>query len=255
MKVKANFSILLIQQDNIDAKVICQMLSNEKISLVQLSSPQQAWNYMHEEKYCDLIILNLDSHDKSKFRISGYQLLDGLQDDPVWKNIPLIIIAKELTNEFFYQQRLSQKTDIIIINPFDPIRFMENVHELLTINLERHIDEVNKQHVQMSKSLNNLIELMLKTKHDETYLKKFNNVKSSIIEHFRFEEQFMRTHAYPHINEHIRGHRKIEDKLNVIKKNPINLLYADNLKTLKSDIFGDINEDKKYIDFVKGIKL
>lgn len=253
----AHLTVLLLQPENIDSDVIKIILSSEPLIVEHLSNSTDAWNHLYGHKFCDLIVLNLDIPSSNTINISSLKLLKEIQNTKNWSSIPLIIIANNLTKNDLSRDKLLLSSDSIVINPFNPIRFKREIYSLLNLNLQRHISELNKQHIEIFKQLSYIARLIDKQTQMAKVHEEFLKTKLSIIIHLEFEEQFMQSHHYPEVQQHTNVHNEIRKRLSEILREPRLLFTSENINLVRKQILGDKSHDhdEKYIEFLNSLYL
>ncbi|MCG7869748.1 MAG: hypothetical protein JAY74_25685 [Candidatus Thiodiazotropha taylori] len=144
----------------------------------------------------------------------------------------------------------------IILKPYDPRRFIQEVYESLTQHIESHIAEVNRQHIQLGTAFQELIQLSDQEKFNE--LKQtFIQLSCMIEKHFDFEEHFMARHNYPDFIDHHDNHKQLLTIVESMKNEmaqSAKAITSERIVKLRTDLFEDVNDDKKYIKFLSSLR-
>ncbi|MCM8857277.1 MAG: response regulator [Candidatus Thiodiazotropha sp.] len=153
-----HFSTLLIEPPGIDSEVLKVMLAPEKFRVESAENGIQAWNLIQEGDPPDLIVIDVDLPQKGSIRVGGIQLLQLINQKQGWREVPKIILTSTPDSDML-KNIPTDSIEAVIIKPYDPMRFMNEVYDSLSRQLERHINEVNQQHIQLAGMLHELIEL------------------------------------------------------------------------------------------------
>jgi|GEM_PF-6244176 len=252
--MQAHFSILLIEHIGIDSLVKKTIISPESYTITQLSDSTKAWNFLLSNQYTDLIIVNINLPNKKGFQVSFEDILGKIKTHPNWKDIPTLIIAHQDTDKSYLENKIIPYANRILLEPYNPLRFLDEIHQLTADSVERHINSLNTQHTQLGVQFNKILDLLSKAPQDQTIIRaKFHYLAHVINEHFLFEETYMDAHHYPDYQQHRGEHNILRDELAKLTegKTPINL---SSIKKLFSQVFGDINNDAVYIEFIEKLK-
>lgn len=251
--MSAHFTILLIEDETVDSQVNRIMLEHELFEIIAVNDATQAWNIMHDTLSVDLIVLNLNVRDKQHFNIDANKILDALQKDELWKQVPLILITDKRSSQGQLEQDFIKSTDLIILSPFDPVLFIASAYRAIAVNVSRHINSVNAQHVNLARQLNSLQQAIQRSPRvTNIHLQLLKNIYRSIEQHFAFEETFMQTHRFAETTEHRDHHSQILESVNSMMGDPHGQLIRENLQTLKHSLLdSDNNHDRRYIEFLQ----
>jgi hemerythrin-like metal-binding protein len=246
-----HFSILLIEDENIDSKVNQILLGNELFEIKPIHDATEAWNYLREERHLDLIVLNLNVPDTSRSNISAENILQSLRINHALKDTPLIVLTDKMSNQNVIEQNLVKNVDLVIQSPFDPVLFIAAAYRAISINLERHIRQINQQHLGLAQKFGKILASLDRPASLAAIPGQFKSIEAALITHFSYEEKFMRIHRYPDLEAHIRHHHKVISQVQNLKEKQI-ILTRENLSKVKDMILGDdYNHDRQYINFIK----
>jgi len=119
--IKANTSVLLVEQDEGLKQLLVQILQ-ENYQVITVRSTIEAWHYLFS---CDclpnLLIIDLDeapSNDR--------ELVRQIKANGILREIPIIVLCTEQESTV----SISPKVDEIFIKPFDPNHLKEKIIEL-----------------------------------------------------------------------------------------------------------------------------
>jgi len=142
---------------------------------------------------------------------------------------------------------------VVILSPFNPLRFIKEVRGLIAKNIERHTVKINEQHIEIA----NYISKLLKSESDRPslfyYRQQMLIIKLLIFAHFEHEELFMLSHNFLDTQEHIDHYdiTRAQIRLALQEQNSVNVV--GNIGELKHRFYHDIADDKAYISFVKAL--
>ena len=117
-------------------------------------------------------------------------------------------------------------------------------------------DVIDGQHKQLLNEINELLGAILDNKSLEIISDTINFLDEYIRKHFAYEENYMREHNYPRLDEHIVLHRDFSAHYNNFKKKFENNPKDESLALEVENYIGTwwINhigkEDKKYSDYI-----
>ncbi|MCU7872905.1 MAG: response regulator [Candidatus Thiodiazotropha sp. (ex Lucinoma borealis)] len=252
-----HFSILLIEPPGIDSEVLKVMLAPEKFRVESAENGIQAWNLIQEGDPPDLVVIDVDLPQKGSIRVGGIQLLQLINQKQGWREVPKIILTSTPDSDML-KKIPTDSIEAVIIKPYDPMRFMNEVYDSLSRQLERHINEVNQQHIQLAGMLHELIELTDQRTEKSLQYNKFKQFLAILELHFNLEEQFMSQHHFSMLIEHSKNHQLMLETVNIMFNDVMSgrhTLSREDLEQIKQAIFGDVNDDKDYIDFLQNIRL
>ena len=250
-----HFTALLIEPPGIDSQLLKLMLAPEKFRVQSAECGQQAWNLILESAPPDLVIIDTDLPLNGSIRIDAAQLMNLMREQPDWEHVPKILLTSENTPRIM---RFTNDPSIeaAILKPYDPRRFMQEVCDSQRKMLQKHIEEVNRQHLELGALLQDAIKQVERqsTAHIGPTL---NQLISTIQKHFAFEEQFMSKHSYPDLIEHQKNHRQLLDRADVLITQHLKrqtAMTVDKLEKLRKALFEDLSDDKKYIQFLQELR-
>lgn len=250
-----HFTALLIEPPGIDSQLLKLMLAPEKFRVKSAECGQQAWNLILESTPPDLVVIDTDLPLRGNIRIDATQLLKLMRKQPAWEHVPKIILTSENTPRIM---RFTQDPSIeaAILKPYDPRRFMQEVYDSQSKLLEKHIQEVNRQHLELGSLLKDVA-----TQAEQQSMAHFrptlNHLHLAIKRHFAFEEQFMSRYNYPDLIEHKRNHHQLLVRTDTLitqyLKQPESLT-VEIIEELRKELFEDLSDDKKYIHFLQELR-
>ncbi|MET0090890.1 MAG: hemerythrin domain-containing protein [Candidatus Thiodiazotropha sp.] len=246
-----HFTTLLIQPPGIDSQLLNLMLAPEKFQVSSAECGLEAWNLILTTQPPDLVILDADMPHSGDIRIGAVQILESMSNRPAWKNTAKLLLTSHQTPTLL-QQAKKANIDAVILKPYDPRRFINEVFNILNRLLETHISEVNKQHVRLGTLMKEVI-TSGKTSSSEKMQRTLNRIPDAIEKHFRYEEQFMSQHNYPAFLEHHKNHGVLLAKARSITNVPGTCkvsMVTEQIDRLKDELFQDIDDDRKYIAFL-----
>ena len=114
---------ILAVDDHEDTLEVIRMTLSDDYDILTIKDPAEIYEMINMFEP-DLLILDIMMP-----KITGFQVLDLLQKNPKYKNIPVIILsAKDTTREIKYGYKLGAR--LYLTKPFEPERLLRNV-ELL----------------------------------------------------------------------------------------------------------------------------
>jgi hemerythrin-like metal-binding protein len=246
-----HFSVLLIEPPGIDSQLLQVMLAAEKFHVEIAECGLDAWNLILQKTPPDLVVVDADMPFDSNIRIGIPQLLKLLHNRPAWQQIPKLILTSD-RNPNFLKNAKKRGVDAVILKPYDPRRFMREVFNCLAKQLHNHINEINRQHLELGTLLMNATK-SVQQRGDSGIERLLKQLSASIENHFLFEEQFMESHSYPNYFEHHKNHQLLLNKAATLiteQLGEINCISIDVVRQLREELFDDINDDKRYIEFL-----
>lgn len=251
-----HFSTLLIEPPGIDSELLKLMLAPEKFLVKSAECGTEAWNIIQETEPPDLIVIDIDLPHIGEIRIGGTQLLQLLGKKDGWCDTPKIVLTSAQNASIPKQLPVSQIA-AIILKPYDPMRLMSEVNDCIAKQMELHIEEINRQHIQLASLLRELLNSSTHNSNKVSFNKQLKHFLSFTESHFAFEENFMCRHNYPDFNTHHQNHNalllKIRSMINKVVNGDISN-HQETLDTLKQEFFSDVNDDKSYITFLHDVR-
>ncbi|MBN1902347.1 response regulator [Candidatus Sumerlaeota bacterium] len=114
---------ILAIDDHEDTLEVIRMTLGETYDLLTLRDPLEVYDMLQIFEP-DLLILDIMMP-----KITGFQVLDLLQKNPAYKDLPIMILsAKNTTREIKYGYKLGAR--LYLTKPFDPDRLLKNVNFL-----------------------------------------------------------------------------------------------------------------------------
>jgi len=111
---------ILAIDDHEDTLEVIRMTLSEQYDILTLKDPMDVYELINIFEP-DLLILDIMMP-----KITGFQILDLLQKNPVYKDLPIMILsAKNTTREIKYGYKLGAR--LYLTKPFDPGRLLKNV--------------------------------------------------------------------------------------------------------------------------------
>jgi len=251
----SKFNILLIEPDKPHATSLKKLLVEELFSSTCLSEWVATLNYIKDPQTHtpDVIIINSYISGVSSMGINIEQVVSAVLHREDWHGVPTMLVRRrtdKVMDKFNQDENITKK----LLSPFEQEDFLAATYTLLRKSLDGHIDEVNKQHIALGKMLQELLNLVKNRAEFSVIKNNLEKILDVIREHFKFEEDYMQPHDYPGFEEHKDNHQVL---LNMIKGviTDLKKIQLPKLTTilvkLRADIYGDINDDKSYIDFLE----
>ncbi len=247
-----HFSTLLIEPPGIDSQLLQVMLAPEKFRVETVECGHDAWNLIVQRDPPDLVVIDADLQFTGNIRIGAAQLLKLMNSRANWKSVPKIVLTSDQKRSLI---KLSSDTGIeaVILKPFDPRRFVQEIYNSMSKLLDRHIEEINRQHLNLGTLFHDAIHQAHLHAHEL-----LGNITKSIEAHFAFEERFMMDHSYPDFLPHYGNHQhllaKTKELMHGLKAGPASL-RREKIEQLRRDLFDDVNDDRKYIQFLNDLRL
>jgi DNA-binding response OmpR family regulator len=111
---------ILAIDDHEDTLEVIRMILSRNYDLLTLRDPLEVYDILQIFEP-DLLILDIMMP-----KITGFQVLDLLQKNPAYKDLPIMILsAKNTTREIKYGYKLGAR--LYLTKPFDPERLLKNV--------------------------------------------------------------------------------------------------------------------------------
>lgn len=252
-----HFRTLLIEPPGIDSQLIRVMLAPEKFQVEAAECGPDAWNLIQRTEAPDLVVIDTDLPLSGDLHIGASQILELMSSRPEWRQTPKLILVTEQKPGMLQMAR-NAGSSVIILKPYDPRRFMQEIFNSLTQILEHHIETVNHQHVQLAARLQRAAQ---DERNDcnpgQAHKTTLAGILDAIEEHFAFEERFMSRHNYPGFIEHHSNHQQRLERARVLTQTPVDNSadqVANSAERLRNELFDDIEDDRKYIDFLHGLR-
>jgi len=128
MKNKADFNILIVDDEIINIKIASVYLIREGYQVFHTTQPLKVEQHV-EENYIDLILLDIDMPRKN-----GFEVCEDLKNNPETKDIPIIFLTAQTDIEYISRAFKAGGIDYIF-KPFNPIE--------LRIRVETHLKVVS----------------------------------------------------------------------------------------------------------------
>lgn len=254
--MSVHFSILLIEPPGIDSQLINLMLAPENFHVSSAECGTEAWNLIQESDPPDLVVIDIDLPVSGQIRIGGNQLLQLLGKKSGWRDVPKMILTSSQNSSIPKQLPVSQ-IEAIILKPYDPRRFMDEIYGSLSKHLDSHIQEINRQHIHLASLIQELATLSSKASDRYTIHQKLKEFLEFTSHHFAFEENFMYQHNYPDFAIHHQNHNQLLTETNTLVSEIVSGSQPIHPKTvglLKRDFFDDVSDDERYITFLKKVR-
>lgn len=231
------------------------MLAPEKFRLKSAECGQQAWYLILDSTPPDLVIIDTDLPLNGNIRIDATQLMNLMRKQPAWEYVPKILLTSENTSRIMRYAK-DPSIEAAILKPYDPRRFMQEVCGSQRKMLDKHIQEVNRQHLELGAILQDAVK-QVEQKNTSHIKPTLNQLIAAIKKHFAFEEQFMSRHNYPNLIEHVRNHRQLLDRTDALISQYLKQresITLGKLEDLRRALFEDLSDDKKYIEFLQELR-
>ncbi|PVV08713.1 MAG: hypothetical protein B6D82_14975 [gamma proteobacterium symbiont of Ctena orbiculata] len=243
-----HFTTLLIEPPGTDSQLINLMLAPEKFHVKTAECGPVAWNQILENDPPDLVIVDTDLPLTGNVRIGAAQLLDLMSERPRWRNAPNLMLTSDSSSAIF-QQSNKKSVCAAILKPYDPRRFIQEVYNCIRKQLDAHIKEVNRQHIELGTEIKNVAKM-----YNQNAIKgRLKGILNSLERHFKFEEEFMLQHYYPDLDVHQKGHRQIFAKAKELIDEICHrdqVITGDKIDLIIENVFDGVEDDKKYIAFL-----
>ncbi|MCU7844521.1 MAG: response regulator [Candidatus Thiodiazotropha sp. (ex Monitilora ramsayi)] len=252
-----HFSTLLIEPPGIDSELLKLMLAPEKFQVKSAECGTEAWNLIQETEPPDLVVIDIDLPHIGEIRIGGTQLLQLLGKKDGWCDTPKIVLTSAPNASIPKQLPISQIA-AIILKPYDPMRLMNEVNDCIARQMDLHVEEINRQHIQLAGLLRELLNSSKNNSAITSFNKQLKHFLSFTESHFAFEENFMCRHNYPDFSMHHQNHNALLMKIkSMIDKvmNDDSSNHLEMLDSLKQELFSDVNDDKSYITFLQDMRM
>ena len=246
-----HFTTLLIEPPGIDSQLLQLMLAPEKFQVETAECGPDAWNLILKNEPPDLLIIDTDLPLNGTLRIGAGQLLQLMADQPAWRDTPKLMLTSDHRASVL-QHAKEAGISAVILKPYDPRRFMQEVCNSLSRQLEAHIKAINSQHLELGRQL---MALSQSCKHGKRQKAEARSrlFLQALDKHFAFEEAFMSRHQYPDALAHHRGHRDLMNNTENVFSDMFSndsTLDAGRLEQLRRELFVGVDDDKRYIDFL-----
>ncbi|MCB1774189.1 MAG: response regulator [Gammaproteobacteria bacterium] len=236
------FSVYLVDDNPWHVEPVRCLLDEEAFTLTHWHSPRDAWNGINESIASDLVILDLDVEGEGSGGLAFADLIDHLRVR--WPQVPLIVLSGQLDTDTVMRSR-THDVRAVVRKPYDIRYLLTTIYGILRDGLDAHIHELNRQHVQLTREFHRL-------QAQETPVQtQVNRALQLLSRHFRFEEDFMATHAYPQAREHKAAHDKLLLHAQALTRG--GAVRAEAIGRFWRGVESDINDDAGYLAYLEGI--
>ncbi|MEW8508448.1 MAG: response regulator [Candidatus Thiodiazotropha sp.] len=243
-----HFTTLLIEPPGTDSQLINLILAPEKFHVKTAECGTDAWNLIIESDPPDLVIIDTDIPLKGNVRIGAAQLMDLMSQLPQWHKTPKLMLTSDASSTVF-QQASKKGVCAAILKPYDPRRFIHEIHCCIRKQLDAHIKEVNRQHIELGTEIRNVAKIY----NQDAIKAKLKEILNGVERHFAFEEAYMLHHYYADLEEHRTGHEQIYSQAKKLIDDICQggqVITGDKLDQIIATIFDGVDDDKKYIGFL-----
>lgn len=253
----SNFAILVVELGKANSPSVQELLINKIFNYQTLTDWSEALNYINNNTSPNpnLIIMNSNIMGKSSVGITMEQIITAILHRKTWNCIPTMLVRKRVDlnmDQFRKDENITKN----LLTPFEHEDFLNAVYTLLKLSIDKHITEVNNQHIELSKRFQVLVALVKKQSPDAKIKASLQKVKEETQQHFQFEENHMQPHNYPGFETHHQKHqcliKLLEQAVEIIKSLTQSQLI-EFVQKLRTDIAGDLNDDKEYILFLNKV--
>ncbi|MEX1013745.1 MAG: response regulator [Candidatus Paceibacterota bacterium] len=123
MENKENFRVALIEDEPLLSNLLKQRLEKEGMEVIDIHDGATALETLKKEKV-DLILLDVIIP-----KVSGFELMEKIKDDPNYEDVPIIIISN-----------LGQESDIEKGRNFGAVGYFVKAH----VSIEELVGEIKK---------------------------------------------------------------------------------------------------------------
>lgn len=236
------FTAYLIDDNPWHVELVRCLLSDDVFALKHWHSPRDAWNGVNESVAADVVILDLDVEGEVRGGLGYPDLIDHLRVR--WPQVPLIVLSSQLDTDTVIRSR-THDVRAVVSKPYDIRYLLTTIYGILRDGLDLHIRELNRQHVQLSREFRRLQQ---QAAPGQTQV---NQALRLLGEHFRFEEDFMASHAYPQAAEHKAAHEKL--LLHAQKLVRGGVVRTEAIGRFWRGVESDINDDTGYLAYLEDI--
>jgi CheY-like chemotaxis protein len=142
--------LLIVEDDHMQNKAICELIGNGDVKCVSAYSGQQAYDLVSKESY-ECIIVDLGLPD-----MTGFDLLEKLKSDVGLKNVPVIVYtARDLSKE--ENQRLHRLANTVVLKT---VNSHERLLDETTLFLHRVESRLPKEKQNMIRQLHKTDEVL-----------------------------------------------------------------------------------------------
>ena len=120
----SNVKVLIVDDEPFNIDVLEQALDGTDYQVMRASNGQEALGKIHSEQP-DLILLDLMMPI-----VDGFQVLAKVKDDPMLRDIPVIIVSAEHDSKSIVKG-IKQGAEDYLTKPIDTAQFLKKVKEFL----------------------------------------------------------------------------------------------------------------------------
>ena len=116
--------ILLVEDDALQRELMCEWLVGEQWTVHEASNGREALDLLRTNKP-DVILLDLMMPE-----MDGFEIVAALQEEPLWRDVPVIVITARDLNAKDRQRLNSGVHSVLLKNTFRPTELVERIRQL-----------------------------------------------------------------------------------------------------------------------------
>jgi adenylate cyclase len=116
--------ILLVEDDALQRELMCEWLVGEQWTVHEAANGRDALALLRANKP-DVILLDLMMPE-----MDGFQIVAALQEEPLWRDVPVIVITARDLNAKDRERLNSGVHSVLLKNTFRPDELVERIREL-----------------------------------------------------------------------------------------------------------------------------
>lgn len=117
-------TVLIVDDEPFNIEVLEQAMEENDYRVLTASNGKEAWEKIQSEEP-DLVLLDLMMPV-----MDGFEVLAKVKDDPMLRNIPIIIVSAEQDSKNVVKG-IKQGAEDYLTKPVDPAQFLKKVKEFL----------------------------------------------------------------------------------------------------------------------------
>lgn len=117
-------TVLIVDDEPFNIEVLEQAMEGSEYQVLTASNGKEAWEKIQSEEP-DLVLLDLMMPV-----MDGFAVLAKVKDDPMLRNIPIIIVSAEHDSKSVVKG-IKQGAEDYLTKPVDPAQFLKKVKEFL----------------------------------------------------------------------------------------------------------------------------
>lgn len=117
-------TVLIVDDEPFNIEVLEQAMDESEYRVLTASNGKEAWEKIKNEEP-DLVLLDLMMPV-----MDGFEVLAKVKDDPMLRNIPIIIVSAEQDSKSVVKG-IKQGAEDYLTKPVDPAQFLKKVKEFL----------------------------------------------------------------------------------------------------------------------------